>query len=73
MRRPRASHLAFGQGIHQCLGQQLARVELRIGLRELITRLPGLRLAVPAAQVPLRDETLIFGVHSLPVAWSWSR
>ncbi|MFG1968918.1 cytochrome P450 [Nonomuraea fuscirosea] len=73
VRRPRASHLAFGHGIHQCLGQQLARVEMRIGLRELITRLPGLRLAVPAGRVPLRDEMLIFGVHSLPVTWSWSR
>ena len=41
-----------------------------VGLRELITRLPGLRLAVPAEKVPLRNEMLIFGVHSLPVAWS---
>ncbi|MER6507338.1 cytochrome P450 [Nonomuraea sp. NPDC001636] len=68
--RARVPHLAFGHGVHQCLGQQLARVEMRIGLKELITRLPDLRLAVPAGQVPLRDEMLIFGVHSLPVAWS---
>ncbi len=67
--RPRTPHLAFGHGVHQCLGQQLARVEMRIGLRELITRLPGLRLAVPAEKVPLRDEMLIFGVHALPVTW----
>ncbi|WP_226899609.1 cytochrome P450 [Nonomuraea phyllanthi] len=67
--RPRTPHLAFGHGVHQCLGQQLARIEMRIGLRELITRLPGLRLAVPAEKVPLRNEMLIFGVHSLPVAW----
>ncbi|AQZ61467.1 cytochrome [[Actinomadura] parvosata subsp. kistnae] len=70
LRRPRTPHLAFGHGVHQCLGQQLARIELRIGLGELITRLPGLRLAVPAAQVPVRDEMLIFGVHSLPVTWA---
>ncbi|MEU8402496.1 cytochrome P450 [Nonomuraea sp. NPDC048892] len=70
LRRPRAAHLAFGHGVHQCLGQQLARIELRIGLGELITRLPGLRLAVPAEQVPVRDEMLIFGVRSLPVTWS---
>ncbi|MEV4567809.1 cytochrome P450 [Nonomuraea sp. NPDC049419] len=70
VRRPRTSHLAFGHGVHQCLGQQLARVEMQIGLRELITRLPGLRLAVPADQVPLRNEMLIFGVHSLPITWS---
>ncbi|MGW4403954.1 cytochrome P450 [Nonomuraea sp. NPDC004702] len=68
--RARVPHLAFGHGVHQCLGQQLARVEMRIGLTELITRLPDLRLAVPAGQVPVRDEMLIFGVHSLPVAWS---
>ncbi|MEV5893428.1 cytochrome P450 [Nonomuraea fuscirosea] len=70
LRRPRAPHLAFGHGVHQCLGQQLARIELRIGLGELISRLPGLRLAVPAGQVPVRDEMLIFGVGSLPVTWS---
>ncbi|GAA3594038.1 cytochrome P450 [Nonomuraea rosea] len=68
--RPRTPHLAFGHGVHQCLGQQLARVEMKIGLGELFTRLPDLRLAVPADQVPLRDEMLIFGVHSLPVTWS---
>ncbi|WP_066373866.1 cytochrome P450 [Herbidospora mongoliensis] len=68
--RPRVSHLAFGHGVHQCLGQQLARVEMKVGLGELIARLPNLRLAVPADQVPLRDEMLIFGVHSLPVTWS---
>ncbi|GAA3621495.1 cytochrome P450 [Nonomuraea rosea] len=70
VRRPRTPHLAFGHGVHQCLGQQLARIELRIGLGELISRLPDLRLAVPAEQVPVRDEMLIFGVRSLPVTWS---
>ena len=68
--RPRVPHLAFGHGVHQCLGQQLARVEMRVGLGELITRLPGLRLAVPLDQVPLRTEMLIYGVHSLPVTWA---
>ncbi|WP_327106986.1 cytochrome P450 [Nonomuraea glycinis] len=67
--RPRTPHLAFGHGVHQCLGQQLARIEMQIGLRELITRLPGLRMTVPAEKVPLRNEMLIFGVHSLPVTW----
>ncbi|MGJ6967206.1 cytochrome P450 [Streptosporangium sp. G11] len=70
VRRPRTPHLAFGHGIHQCLGQQLARAEMRVGLGELITRMPNLRLAVPAEQVPLRNEMLIFGVHSLPVTWA---
>lgn len=70
LRRDRAPHLAFGHGVHQCLGQQLARIEMRVGFTELITRLPDLRLAGPADQVPLRNDMLIFGVHSLPVAWS---
>jgi cytochrome P450 len=61
--------MAFGYGIHQCLGQQLARVELRVGLVELFKRLPGLRLTVPAAEIPLRTDMVVFGVHSLPVAW----
>jgi cytochrome P450 len=68
--RPRTPHLAFGHGVHQCMGQQLARVEMKVGLHELLTRLPDLRLAVPAEEVPLRNEMVIYGVHSLPVAWS---
>ncbi|MEU5696684.1 cytochrome P450 [Actinosynnema sp. NPDC020468] len=67
--RQRVSHLAFGHGIHQCLGQQLARVEMTVGFTELLRRLPGLRLAVPASQVRLRDDMLIYGAHSLPVTW----
>ncbi|MFJ7217624.1 cytochrome P450 [Amycolatopsis sp. NPDC098790] len=68
--RPRTPHLAFGHGVHQCLGQQLARSELRVGLAELVQRLPDLRLAAPADEIPLRGDMLIFGVHSLPVTWS---
>ncbi len=68
--RPRSSHLAFGHGVHQCLGQQLARIEMRIGLEELVTRLPGLRLAVPVEEVPVKNEMLIYGLHALPVTWA---
>ncbi|MFC6087684.1 cytochrome P450 [Saccharothrix lopnurensis] len=67
--RPRGPHLAFGHGVHQCLGQQLARVEMAVGFTELLRRLPDLRLAVPADQVPLRSDMLVYGVHSLPVTW----
>jgi cytochrome P450 len=62
-------HLAFGFGVHQCLGQQLARIELRIGLRALVERFPTLRLAVPADEVPLRDSAVVYGVWRLPVTW----
>ncbi|GAA3591515.1 cytochrome P450 [Nonomuraea rosea] len=70
LRRSAAGHLAFGHGVHQCLGQQLARVEMRVAFPALLTRFPGLRLAVPAEEVPLRtDPSLIHGVLSLPVTW----
>src|SRR4051794_39922142 len=61
-------HLAFGFGIHQCLGQQLARIEMRIALRALFARFPTLRLAVPAGEVPLKDSAVVYGVWRLPVA-----
>lgn len=63
-------HLAFGHGIHQCLGQQLARVELRVAFPALVTRFPTLRLAVAPEDVPLRPgKQNIHGVHRLPVTW----
>ncbi|WP_084338701.1 cytochrome P450 [Actinomadura oligospora] len=67
--RPPSQHVSFGHGIHQCLGQQLARVEMRIAFTGLFDGLPGLRLAVPADEVPMRDDMAIYGVHRLPVAW----
>jgi cytochrome P450 len=67
--RARSPHLAFGHGVHQCLGQQLARVEMTVGFTELLHRLPGLRLGIPPQDVPLRSDMLIFGVHALPVHW----
>ncbi|RSS66136.1 cytochrome P450 [Streptomyces sp. WAC06614] len=67
--RSATGHLGFGHGIHQCLGQQLARVELTVALPALLRRFPTLRLAVPAAEVPLRTGMNIYGVHRLPVTW----
>ncbi|MFC5823429.1 cytochrome P450 [Nonomuraea insulae] len=70
IQRQDGGHLAFSHGIHQCLGQQLARVELRVALPALLNRFPALRLAVPAEEVALRPETAdIYGVKSLPVTW----
>nr|4OQR_A Chain A, Cyp105as1 [Amycolatopsis orientalis] len=62
-------HAAFGGGIHQCLGQQLARVEMRIGFTRLFARFPSLRLAVPAEEIKLREKSAAYGVWALPVAW----
>lgn len=62
-------HVAFGYGVHQCLGQNLARAELEIALRALFERLPGLRLAVAEAELPAKYDGAIFGLTSMPVAW----
>ncbi|WP_030420423.1 cytochrome P450 [Streptomyces sp. NRRL F-5065] len=62
-------HVAFGFGIHQCLGQNLARAELEIALRTLFARLPGLRLAAPAEEIPFKPGDTIQGMLELPVAW----
>ncbi|MFJ9852864.1 cytochrome P450 [Streptomyces sp. NPDC101150] len=67
--RKATGHLGFGHGMHQCLGQQLARVEMRVALPALLTRFPSLRLAVPPEEVPLRTKSSIYGVHALPVTW----
>ncbi|MFJ9041444.1 cytochrome P450 [Streptomyces sp. NPDC102406] len=70
VRRTARGHVGFGHGIHQCLGQQLARIELRAGLAGLLRRFPTLELAVPAAQIRLRTDMNIYGVHELPVTWT---
>ncbi|MCR8578849.1 cytochrome P450 [Streptomyces sp. Isolate_219] len=67
--RKATGHLAFGHGAHQCLGQQLARVEMTVAFPALFARFPTLRLAVPPQEVPLRDLSNIYGVISLPVTW----
>jgi len=67
--RHRRSHLAFGFGPHQCIGQHLARLELRIGLDALFRRLPDLALAVPAGDLHFHDDVGFYGVHQLPVRW----
>ncbi|MFE3881676.1 cytochrome P450 [Streptomyces lydicus] len=62
-------HVAFGFGIHQCLGQNLARAEMDIALRSLFTRIPDLRLAVPAAEIPFKPGDTLQGMIELPLAW----
>ncbi|WP_235926509.1 cytochrome P450 [Actinokineospora pegani] len=62
-------HIAFGFGAHQCVGQQLARVELQEALTRLFRRIPDLRLAVPRDSLRYKDNTLVYGVHELPITW----
>ena len=68
--RKARGHLSFGHGVHQCLGQQLARIEMRAGFEGLLRRFPGLALAVPADEVKLKSDMNIYGVHELPVTWT---
>jgi cytochrome P450 len=69
VRRRATGHLTLGHGIHQCLGQQLARVEMRVAFPALLRRFPTLRLDCDPADVPLRTRSTIYGVHHLPVSW----
>ncbi|MFI6905318.1 cytochrome P450 [Nonomuraea sp. NPDC050394] len=69
LNRQATGHLAFAHGIHQCIGQQLARVELRTALPALLTRFPGLRLAVAPEDVPMRTDSNVYGVRALPVTF----
>ncbi|HEX4700627.1 MAG TPA: cytochrome P450, partial [Pseudonocardiaceae bacterium] len=62
-------HVAFGHGVHHCLGAPLARLELQLAIGTLVRRLPGLHLAVPVDDVAWRADRLIRGVRALPVAW----
>ncbi|GAA3576159.1 cytochrome P450 [Amycolatopsis ultiminotia] len=62
-------HISFGHGIHHCLGAPLARVELQAGLGTVLRRLPELRLAVPADEVPFKTGRLLRGPRSLPISW----
>jgi len=62
-------HLAFGFGVHQCIGQPLARAELRTALVQLARRFPDLALAADPAKLPTRDTSTVYGLAELPVTW----
>jgi cytochrome P450 len=61
-------HVAFGHGIHQCLGQPVARMELQIVLPEVFRRLPNLRIE-PGRQVTFKDASAAYGADFMPVIW----
>ncbi|MFJ2805909.1 cytochrome P450 [Kitasatospora sp. NPDC087271] len=67
--RTERHHVAFGYGIHQCLGQNLVRIEMETAYRRLFERIPGLRLAVPAEELPFKYDGVLCGLHALPVRW----
>ncbi|NJP45200.1 cytochrome P450 [Actinacidiphila epipremni] len=63
------NHISFGHGVHQCIGQNLARAEMEIALSTLFRRLPGIRLEVPSRRLPLKEAGGVQGVWELPVTW----
>ncbi|MEU6683672.1 cytochrome P450 [Streptomyces sp. NPDC046832] len=69
VRRSAGRHVAFGYGIHQCIGQNLARAEMEIAFRTLFRRIPGLRVPVRSDELPLNAPYVLQGVAELPVEW----
>ena len=62
-------HLAFGHGVHFCVGAPLARLEGEIAINTLLRRLPGLRLVETPARLAWRTQPIFHGLAALPVAW----
>lgn len=69
IKRPTRGHLAFGFGIHYCMGRNLARIEMQVAYLELFRKFPTLHLTVPSEKVELNTAAGIYGIHRLPVAW----
>ena len=69
LERDARHHVAFGFGVHQCLGQPLARMELQVAYSTLFRRVPTLALATPIDQVPFKHDGAVYGVYELPVTW----
>ncbi|MBT2230017.1 cytochrome P450 [Nonomuraea sp. NEAU-A123] len=69
IQRDARHHVAFGFGVHQCLGQPLARMELQVVYSTLYKRIPTLRLAADLEEIPFKHDGSVYGVYSLPVTW----
>lgn len=69
IRRDARHHVAFGFGVHQCLGQPLARLELQVVYGTLYRRIPTLRLATDMDSVRFKHDGSVYGVYQLPVTW----
>ena len=62
-----SNHLAFGHGLHRCVGAELARMELRAAYPALAKRFPNMELAVPTDDLPYHAKSIVFGLEALPV------
>lgn len=67
--RDAGHHVAFGFGVHQCLGQPLARLELAVVLETVLRRVPSMALAAPVDELAFKDDMAVYGLHSMPVTW----
>jgi cytochrome P450 len=65
-----SGHVAFGHGIHHCLGAPLARMEAEVALGTLLDRFPEVSLAAPPEELRWRSVSVINGLESLPVLLS---
>lgn len=63
------AHIGFGFGVHQCLGQNLARLEIGACIRLLLARLPAIRLACAIEDLSFVHDSIAYGVRELPLAW----
>ncbi|HEX6353319.1 cytochrome P450 [Actinophytocola sp.] len=69
IQRDARSHLSFGFGVHQCLGQPLARLELQVAYASLFRRVPTLELATEFDRIPFKHDGFVYGLNELPVTW----
>ena len=60
-------HLAFGHGVHRCIGAELGRMELKLAYPSLVRRFPEMRMAVAPSELTFRKRSIVYGVESLPV------
>ncbi|MCP3800179.1 cytochrome P450 [Allokutzneria sp. A3M-2-11 16] len=67
--RPAGDHMTFGWGMHKCIGQHLARLELEVVLRTLLRRAPGLRVDTALEELEFLMDAPFYGVRELPVTW----
>jgi cytochrome P450 len=67
--RSARQHVAFGFGIHQCLGQSLARIELQVVFSTVFKKIPTLALAVPFDTLRFKIDSFTYGVRSMPITW----
>ena len=65
--RPPRAHMAFGHGTRYCLGAQIARMELQVAVGTVVSRYPGMRLAVPAEEIEWRSGSAVWQLARLPI------